>query len=47
MNRIAAKIAQEIGVLFKNDHGNAGAGEQITQHHACGATARDAATRFE
>jgi len=34
MNRIASKVAQEIGVLLQHHHINAGAGEQKTAHHA-------------
>jgi hypothetical protein len=34
MNRVAAKIAQKIGVLFQNKNFHARAGEQKTEHHA-------------
>ena len=43
MDRVASKIAQEIPVLFKNDHRNAGAGQQATQHHAGRAASDDTA----
>ena len=34
MDRIAAEIAKEIGVLFQNDHLNAGAREEVASHHS-------------
>jgi hypothetical protein len=34
MNGVAAKIAQEILVLFQNDHFHAGAREQKAEHHS-------------
>jgi len=34
MYGVAAKIAQEILVLFQNDHFHAGAREQKAQHHS-------------
>ena len=40
---IAAKIAQEIGVLFEDGHGDARARQQIARHHARRAAAHDAA----
>ncbi len=43
MDCIAAKIAQEIGVLFDDDHIDSGAGEQKPEHHPGGAAANDAA----
>jgi hypothetical protein len=33
MDRVAAKIAQEIAVLLEHDNVNAGAGQQISEHH--------------
>ena len=46
MDRVAAKIAQEVGVLFEHKDVDPRAGEQKPQHHAGGATAGDAAARF-
>ena len=43
MDGIAAKVAEEIFVLFKDGDGDAGAGEEEAEHHAGGATADDAA----
>jgi hypothetical protein len=34
MNGIAAKIAQEVAVFFQYQHFNAGARQQIAEHHA-------------
>src|SRR4030095_201321 len=46
MNRVAAEIAKEVGVLFQNDHLHAGAREQVTGHHSRrAATSNDAASR--
>ena len=47
MDGVAAKIAQEIGVLFEHDHIDAGARQQEAQHHAGRSAAGDAATRRE
>ena len=44
MNSIAAKVAQEIAVLFQHQYFHAGARQQIPQHHAGRAAAGDAAT---
>ncbi len=46
MHGIAAKIAKEIRVLFQHHDIDAGASEQITEHHAGGPAADDAATYF-
>jgi hypothetical protein len=43
MHRIAAKIAEEVGVLFEHDHRHALARQQIAQHHARRSAARNAA----
>ena len=43
MNGIAAKIAEEIAVLFQHQHLDAGARQQIPQHHARWTAAGDAA----
>ena len=43
MNRIAAKIAQEIAVLFQHQDFDAGARQQIPEHHAGRPAAGDAA----
>ena len=45
MNRVAAEIAEEVGVLLQHDHVDAGAREQKSQHHPGGAAAGDAALR--
>src|SRR5262249_45682019 len=36
---VAAKITEEVRMLFEDDHINAGAGEQQPKHHSGGATA--------
>ena len=46
MHGIAAKIAEEVGVLFQHHDIDAGASEQVTEHHAGRAAADDAATRL-
>ena len=43
MHGIAAKIPEEIGVLFQHHRLDAGAAEQIAEHHAGRAAADDAA----
>ncbi len=43
MDRVAAEVAQEVGVLLEHDHASAGAGEQQAEHHAGRAAADDAA----
>jgi len=43
VHRVAAEIAQEIGMLFQHDHIHAGAREEEPQHHACRTAAYDAA----
>ena len=43
MDRVAAEVAQEIGVLFQHDDVDAGAGQQKPEHHP-GRTAADDAT---
>ena len=43
MNRVAAEIAKEIGVLLQHHDLNAGARQQESEHHAGGAAAGDAA----
>ena len=45
MNRVAAKVAEEIGVLLEHRHVDAGAGQQESQHHSRRAAAGDAALR--
>src|SRR5262245_37452378 len=42
MNRIAAKVAEEISMFFQNDDVNTGAGKQKAQHHARRAATGDA-----
>src|SRR5215475_14862318 len=44
MDGVAAKIAEEVPVFFKDHHLNAGAGEQQPKHHTGGA-ATDNTTR--
>ena len=44
MDRVAAKVAQEIGVLLKDDGVDSGACQQKPQHHPGGATPGNAAT---
>ena len=43
MNRVAAEIAEEIGVFFQHQNVNARASEQKPKHHSGRAAARDAA----
>ena len=43
MHRVAAEVAQEVGVLLEHHRRHAGAGEQEAEHHAGGAAADDAA----
>ena len=43
MDRVAAEIAQEVGVLLEHDHVDAGARQKEAQHHAGGSAADDAA----
>ena len=45
MNRVAAEIAEEIGVLLQHHDMNAGARQQESEHHPGGAAAGDAALR--
>jgi hypothetical protein len=47
MNRIAPKIAIEIGVLLENDHRDTGSREQIASHHSRGPATDDHATRLQ
>jgi hypothetical protein len=42
MDRVTAEVAEEVGMLFQDDHVDASAGQQISQHHACGTTTNDA-----
>jgi hypothetical protein len=43
MDGVAAKIAEEIAVLFEDDDRDAGTGQEPAQHHAGGTAARDGA----
>jgi hypothetical protein len=45
MNRVAAEVAQKIGMFFKNDNVNTCSCEQKSQHHTGGSAASDAAAR--
>ena len=45
MNRVAAEIAEEIGVLLQHHDLNAGARQQESEHHSGGTAAGDAALR--
>src|ERR1700676_170029 len=47
MHSVAAEVAQEVGMLFKNDYVNAYSCEEKTQHHACWASANYAALRIK
>ena len=42
VDRVAAEIAEEIGVFFQHDNVNARARQQKSQHHSRGAAAGDA-----
>ena len=44
MDRIAAKVTQEVRMFFEHHNVNPGARQQKTQHHACGTAAGNAAT---
>ena len=46
MHGVAAKIAEEIRVLFQHHDIDPGAPEQIAEHHAGGPAADDAAADF-
>jgi hypothetical protein len=39
MNGVAAKIAEEVPMLFEHNHFDAGAGQQQPEHHPGGAAA--------
>ncbi len=41
MDRVAAEVAQEVGVLLQHDRIDPGAGEKKSRHHAGGAAAGD------
>ncbi len=43
MNRVPAKIPQEVGVLLQDKHINAGASQPQSQHHSGRTASRDAA----
>jgi hypothetical protein len=45
MNRIAAKVAQEIGMFLQHDDIDAGARKQKSKHHARWTASGDAAAR--
>ena len=40
---VAAEVAEEVGVLFEDGDGEAGAGEQQAEHDPCRTSADDAA----
>ena len=46
MHGVAAKIAEEVGMLLEHHDVDAGASEQVTEHHAGRPAADDAATCF-
>ncbi|HEY5811719.1 MAG TPA: hypothetical protein VIT23_03585 [Terrimicrobiaceae bacterium] len=46
MNGVAAKIAQEILVLFQNDHFHTRAGEQKAEHHSRRSASSNATARL-
>ena len=43
MDRVAAKVAQEVGVLLQDHDLDAGTRQKIAEHHPGGAAADDAA----
>ena len=43
VDRVAAKVAQEVRVLLQHQHRHPGPGQEQAQHHAGGPAARDAA----
>ncbi len=45
VNRVAAKVAEEVAMFLEHDDVHAGAGEQIAEHHPGGAAAGNAASR--
>jgi hypothetical protein len=47
MDRVAAEIAQEIGVFFQHNDVDTHAREEKSQHHAGGSASRDATTRLD
>ena len=47
MDRVAAKVAQEVGVLLQHHDVDAGARQQEAEHHAGRPAADDAAARVE
>ena len=47
MDRVAAEVAQEVGVLLQHDDVDAGAREQEAEHHAGRPAAGDAALRLD
>src|ERR1044072_9930297 len=44
MDRVAAKVAQKVGVLLEHDDGGAGAREEHAERHSRGPAARNTAT---
>lgn len=46
MDRVATEVTKEVLVLFKDGDFDSGAGEEETEHDACGASADDAAGSF-
>jgi hypothetical protein len=47
MNRVASKIAEEIGVLFKHHHFHSGAREQESEYHSGRAAAHHTAAGLQ
>ena len=47
MNRVAAKIAEEVLMFFENGNPDTAARQKIAEHHAGGTTAHDATVCFE
>ncbi len=45
VNRVAAKVAEEVGIFLKDGRVDAGACEQYPEHHSAGATSDDADVR--
>jgi hypothetical protein len=46
VNSVAAKIAEEILVLFENRYFNTTASQQVSEHHTRGSAPHNAATCF-
>ena len=47
VDRVAAKVAQEVGVFLEHDHVDTGPREQVAEHHPGGPATGDAAARAQ